>query len=66
MLKKAAQGGERGEQDEDNHLYLGMGLGLVVGVISARMMRPRRKNVKSAVARVIGDVADSVSKNMDW
>ena len=51
---------------KNNHLYLGIGLGLVVGVISARMMRPRRKNIKSAVARVIGDVADSVSKNMDW
>lgn len=47
-------------------LYLGMGVGLAVGVVSALLMRPKRRDVKSAVARVIGDVADSVSKNMGW
>ncbi len=51
---------------KNNDLVLGMGLGLAVGVVSTLLMRPHRKNVKSAVARVIGDVADSVSKNMSW
>lgn len=48
------------------HLYLGMGVGLTVGVVSALLMRPKKKDVKAAVARVIGDMADSVSKNMNW
>ena len=50
----------------NSDLYLGMGLGLAVGVVSTLLMRPRKKDVKSAVARVIGDMADSVSKNMGW
>ena len=50
----------------NSELYLGMGLGLAVGVVSTLLMRPKRKDLKSAVARVIGDVADSVSKNMGW
>ncbi|MBR0040602.1 MAG: hypothetical protein IJP64_04410 [Oscillospiraceae bacterium] len=50
----------------NSELYLGMGVGLAVGVVSTLLMRPRRKDVKSAVARVIGDMADSVSKNMGW
>ena len=50
----------------NNDLYLGMGLGLAVGVVSTLLMRPKKKDVRSAVARVIGDVADSVSKNMSW
>lgn len=51
---------------KSSDLYLGMGLGLAVGVISTALMRPKKKDMKSAVARVIGDVADSVSKNMGW
>ena len=50
----------------NNDLYLGMGLGLAVGVVSTLLMRPKRRDLKSAVARVIGDMADSVSKNMGW
>ena len=51
---------------KNNDLYLGLGVGLAVGVVSALLMRPKKRNVKSAVARVIGDMADSVSKNMNW
>ena len=51
---------------KNNDLYLGIGLGMAVGVLSGLLMRPKRKNVKSAVARIVGDVADSVSKNMGW
>ena len=51
---------------KNNDLYLGIGLGMAAGVLSALLMRPKRKNVKSAVARSVGDVADSVSKNMGW
>ena len=51
---------------KNNDLYLGMGMGLAVGVVSSLLLRPKKKDVKSAVARVIGDVADSVSKNMGW
>ena len=51
---------------KNNDLYLGIGLGLAVGVVSTLLMRPKKKDVKSAVARVIGDMADSVSKNMNW
>ena len=51
---------------KNSDLYLGMGVGLAVGVVSALLMRPKKKDVKSAVARVIGDMADSVSKNMGW
>ena len=51
---------------KNNDLYLGLGVGLAVGVVSALLMRPKKRNVKSAVARVIGDVAYSVSKNMSW
>ncbi len=51
---------------KNNDLYLGIGLGMAAGVLSALLMRPKRKNVKSAVARIVGDVADSVSKNMGW
>ena len=50
----------------NSDLCLGMGLGLAVGVVSTLLMRPKRKDLKSAVARVIGDMADSVSKNMGW
>ena len=51
---------------KNNDLYLGIGLGMAAGVLSALLMRPKRKNVKNAVARIVGDVADSVSKNMGW
>ena len=51
---------------KNNDLYLGIGLGMAAGVLSSLLMRPKRKNMKSAVARIIGDVADSVSKNMGW
>ena len=69
--EKSARGALEGEKKMKNDmmnsdLYLGLGVGLAVGVISSLLMRPKRKDVKSAVARVIGDVADSVSKNMGW
>ena len=69
--EKSARGALEREKKMKNDmmnsdLYLGMGVGLAVGVISSLLMRPKRKDVKSAVARVIGDVADSVSKNMGW
>jgi len=51
---------------KNNDLYLGIGLGMAAGVLSGLLMRPKHRNVKSAVARIVGDVADSVSKNMDW
>ena len=51
---------------KNNDLYLGIVLGMAAGVLSSLMMRPKRKNIKSAVAHIIGDVADSVSKNMSW
>ena len=51
---------------KNNDLYLGIGVGMAAGVISGLLMLPKRKNVKSAVARIVGDVADSVSKNMGW
>ena len=51
---------------KNNDLYLGIGLGMAAGVLSSRMMRPKRKNSRSAVAQIIGDVADSVAKNMSW
>ena len=63
----AEKGRERMKNDRMNSdLYLGMGVGLAVGVVSTLLMRPKKKDVKSAVARVIGDMADSVSKNMGW
>ena len=61
---RAAKGESR--MNKNNDLYLGMGVGLAVGVVSTLLMRPKKKDVKSAVARVIGDMADSVSKNMNW
>jgi len=69
--EKSAPGALEGEKKMKNDmmktdLYLGMGVGLAVGVVSSLLMRPKRRDVKSAVARVIGDVADSVSKNMGW
>jgi len=60
------RGRKRGGLMKNNDLYLGIGLGMAAGVISGLLMRPKRKNVKSAVAQIIGDVADSVSKNMNW
>ena len=51
---------------KNNDLYLGIGLGMAAGVLSSLMMRPKRKKIKSAVAHIIVDVADSVSKNMSW
>ena len=42
---------------KNNDLYLGIGLGMAAGVLSSLMMRPKRKNIKSAVAHIIGDVA---------
>ena len=51
---------------KNNDLYLGLGVGLAVGIVSSLLMRPKKKDVKSAIARVIGDMADSVSKNMNW
>ena len=60
------RGGKGEGRMKNNDLYLGIGLGMAAGVLSALLMRPKRKNVKSAVARIVGDVADSVSKNMGW
>ena len=62
--KTATDAAEGRENMKNNDLYIGMGVGLGVGVVSALLMRPKKKDVKSAVARVIGDVADSVSRNM--
>ena len=47
---------------KNNDLYLGIGVGMAAGMLSGLLMRPKRKNVKSAVAQIIGDMADSVSK----
>lgn len=47
-------------------LAIGMGIGLAAGALGALLMRPKKKDMKRAVARVVGDVADSVSKNMGW
>ena len=64
--KSSARAADGDCRMKNNDLYLGMGVGLAVGVVSSLLMRPKKKDVKSAVARVIGDVADSVSKNMSW
>ena len=66
MKKCRASAAEGEKRMKNNDLYIGMGVGLAVGVASALLMRPKKKDVKSAVARVIGDMADSVSKNMGW
>ena len=66
MKKSCASAAEGEYRMKNNDLYLGMGVGLAVGVVSTLLMRPKKKDVKSAVARVIGDMADSVSKNMSW
>ena len=67
LSARGREGKRRMKNDMMNSdLYLGMGLGLAVGVVSTLLMRPKRKDLKSVVARVIGDMADSVSKNMGW
>ena len=67
MKKKSRPCGGGWEEDVKNsELYLGLGIGMAVGVLSGVLMRPKKPSMKSAVARVIGDVADSVSKNMSW
>jgi len=52
------------------NFYIGMGMGLLVGGVSAMAMRPKRQRVvKSMVGRTLrtmGDVADSVSGIMGW
>ena len=60
-----ASGGE-GERMNNKDLAIGMGIGLAAGALGALLMRPKKKDMKRAVARVVGDVADSVSKNMGW
>ena len=60
------RGGKGEGRMKNNDLYLGIGVGMAAGVISGLLMRPKRKNVKSAVAQIIGDMADSVPKNMGW
>ena len=51
---------------KNTDLMIGAAVGLAFGVVSSRLMRRKRPSVKSAVANVIGDLADSVSKNMNW
>ena len=51
---------------KNSDLYLGLGIGMPAGLLSAVLMRPKKPSVKGAVARVVGDLADSVSKNMSW
>ncbi len=64
---KRPRGARRKEKAMNNKdLTIGIGIGLAAGALGAMLMRPKKKDVKSAVARVIGDVADSVSKNMGW
>ena len=50
--------------------YMGMGMGVVVGGISAMAMRPKKsKGMKSMVGKTLrsmGEVADSVSDIMGW
>jgi gas vesicle protein len=60
------RGGKGEGRMKNNDLYLGIGVGMAAGVLSGLLMRPKRKNVKSAVAQIISDMADSVSKNMGW
>ena len=52
------------------NFYMGMGMGIVVGSLSALAMRPKRnKGMKSMVGRTLrglGEVADSVSDIMGW
>ena len=49
---------------------IGMGMGLMIGGISAMVMQPKKKRcMKSMVGRTLrsmGDVADSVSDIMGW
>ncbi len=51
---------------KNTDLMIGLAVGLAAGALSTGLMRRRRPNVRSAVAHVIGDLADSVSKNMNW
>jgi len=52
------------------NFYIGMGMGLLVGGVSAMAMRPKKQRcVKSMVGRTLrtmGDVADSVSDIMGF
>ena len=52
------------------NFYIGMGMGLLVGGISAMAMRPKKnRSARSVVGRTLrtmGDVADSVSDIMGW
>lgn len=52
------------------NFYMGMGMGIVVGSISAMAMRPRKKKGMSSMAgktlKAMGEVADSVSDIMGW
>ena len=52
------------------NFYVGMGMGLLVGGISAMAMRPKKQRcMKSMVGRTLrsmGEVADSVSDIMGW
>lgn len=54
----------------NRNFYMGMGMGLIVGGISAMAMRPKRqRNMKSMMGRTlrtVGEVADSVSDIMGW
>lgn len=50
--------------------YMGMGMGLIVGGVSAMAMRPKKnRSMKSMLGRTLhsmGEVADSVSDIMGW
>ena len=51
------------------NLYLGVGMGLVVGGCAVYAMRPRKSGVKTVVGRTLktmGEVADAVSELMGW
>lgn len=51
------------------NFYVGMGMGLIVGVGAACAMRPKKRCVKSVVGRTLktmGEVADSISDAMGW
>ena len=47
-------------------LMAALGIGVAVGAGISALVRPRKKNVKNAVAKVVSDVADSISENMIW